>query len=472
MPRATVETVAEGRFARFGLALAAWTERWFPDPLVFAFIGVLFVYVAGIAAGESPSNLALQAGKSFWALIPFTMQMVMVIVGGYVVAATPAVRSAIRTLAGVPKSPKSAVAMIALFGVLTSLLSWGLSLIFGGLLARETAQRVKGLDYRAAGAAGYLGLGTVSMLGLSSSPAMLMATKGSIPPALYQISGLIPLTQTLFLWQSGVTILVLMLASVLVAWLSAPSAQNAKTIEAFELRSEGCASEALEPPSRPGERLEHSPLLSLAVAAILAFYLVNVFATSPQGALAALDLNTYNLMFLTLAIVLHWRPKRFIRAVGDAIPATGGVIIQFPIYAMIFGMISNTGLAERLANFFAGISTHETYSLLVAAYSALLGMFIPSAGSKWVVEAPYVLRAAITNHVHLGWVVQIYNAAEALPNLLNPFWMLPLLGILKLRARDVVGYSALQFLTQTPLVLFLCWVFGRSLEFVAPVITK
>jgi short-chain fatty acids transporter len=88
------------------------------------------------------------------------------------------------------------------------------------------------------------------------------------------------------------------------------------------------------------------------------------------------------------------------------------------------------------------------------------------------VEAPYVLRAAIVNHVHLGWVVQIYNAAEALPNLLNPFWMLPLLGILRLKARDLVGYSALQFMVQAPIVLFLCWFLGRSLEFVAPVIAK
>jgi len=471
MPHVVVEPVTEGRFARFGLALATWTERWFPDPLVFAFIGVLFVYVAGIIAGESPSNLALQAGKSFWALLPFTMQMVMVIVGGYVVAATPLVRSAIRGLAGIPKSPRSAIALIALFGVLTSLLSWGLSLIFGGLLVREMAQRVKGLDYRAAGAAGYLGLGTVSMLGLSSSPAMLMATRGSIPPALYSISGLIPLTQTLFLWQSGVTIAVLVVTSVLVAWLSAPSAKNAKTIDDFGLEFVP-VSDALEPPTRPGERLEHSPILSVLVAAILLFYLINLFATSPQGALAALDLNTYNLMFLAIAILLHWRPKRFLRAVNECIPATGGVIIQFPIYAMIFGMIGGTGLAEKLANFFARISTHETYSLLVAAYSALLGMFVPSAGSKWIVEAPYVLRAAIVNHVHLGWVVQIYNAAEALPNLLNPFWMLPLLGILRLKARDLVGYSALQFMVQAPIVLFLCWFFGRSLEFVAPVISK
>lgn len=469
MPRATADPVSEGRLARFGLALARVTEQWFPDPLVFAFIGVVFVYLIGVVSGENPSNLAIQAGKSFWALIPFTMQMVMVIVGGYVVAATPVVRGAIRAIAGIPNNPRSAVALIALFAALSSLLSWGLSLIFGGMLAKEMAQRVKGLDYRAAGAAGYVGLGTVSMLGLSSSPAMLMATKGSIPPALFNISGLIPLTQTLFLWQSGVTIVILVITSTLIAWLSAPTAANAKTIDDFELRFDA-TSQTLDPPSRPGEKLEHSPLLSILVAAILLFYLVNVFATSSQGALAALDLNTYNLMFVTLGILLHWRPKRFLRAVTECIPATGGVIIQFPIYAMIFGMIGGTGMAEKLADFFARISTHDTYSLLVAAYSALLGMFIPSAGSKWIVEAPYVLRAAITHHVNLGWVVQVYNAAETLPNLLNPFWMLPLLGILRLKARDLVGYTALQFMAQAPIVLFLCWLFGRSMEFIPPVL--
>jgi len=105
---------------------------------------------------------------------------------------------------------------------------------------------------------------------------------------------------------------------------------------------------------------------------------------------------------------------------------------------MILGMIAGTGLNEKLAHV-RNITQHVRR--LVAAYSAGLGVLIPSGGSKWVVEAPYVLEAAVTNRVHLGWVVQIYNASESLPNLINPFWMLPLLGILKLRARDLAGYG-------------------------------
>jgi short-chain fatty acids transporter len=154
--------------------------------------------------------------------------------------------------------------------------------------------------------------------------------------------------------------------------------------------------------------------------------------------------------------------------VAQSVPATGGVLIQFPFYAVIFGMIVGTGINKWLADLFVAITTKETYSLLVAVYSAVLGVFIPSGGSKWVIEAPYVLQAAVQHGVNLGWVVQIYNAAEALPNLLNPFWMLPLLGILHMKARDLVGYSVLQMLIHIPLVFFLCWYFALTIPYVAP----
>ena len=460
--------VVEGRLARLGLALAQWSERWFPDPLVFALIGIVVVFLVGLALGEGAGKLAIQGGKSFWALIPFTMQMVMIIIGGYVVASTPAVYGAIRWLAGVPKTPRGAIALVALFSMLTSLISWGLSLIFSGLYVRELSNRVKGMDYRAAGAAAYLGLGAVWALGLSSSAALLMTTKASIPPALYAISGLIPLTQSLFLWQSLVTAGVLIIVSVLVAYFSAPSAEHAKTAEDYGLTYRPIDM-TLEPKAKPGEWLEYSPLLTILVVLLLGWYLVDVFRSSPQGALAALDLNTYNLIFITVGLLLHWRPKRFLHAVTHAVPATGGVLIQFPFYAVIFGMIAGTGISAWLAQLFARITTQGTYPLLVALYSAVLGVFVPSGGSKWVIEAPYVLQAANLQHVHLGWVVQIYNAAEALPNLINPFWMLPLLGLLRIKARDLVGYGTLQLMVHIPVVFFLCWFFARTIPYLPPI---
>jgi short-chain fatty acids transporter len=467
MPPRKAGATQEQRLVRFGLGLANWSERWFPDPLIFALLGIVVVFVVGLLLHQSPAKLAIQGGKSFWTLVPFTMQMVMIIVGGYVVASTPVVYYLIRQLAGIPKTPRQAVALVALLSMLASLIHWGLSLIISGLFVRELAHRVKGMDYRAAGAAAYLGLGAVWAMGLSSSAAMLMATKSAMPPTLFSISGLIPLTQTLFLWPSVVTTVILIVLSVLIAYLSTPSAESARTAESYGIEYAPIRS-SLEDRSKPGEWLEYSPLLTILVAMLLCWYLVDVFRPSGQSALAKLDLSTYNLIFITIGLLLHWRPKRFMRAVAECVPATGGVIIQFPFYAVIFGMIVGTGIADSLAKLFASISTHNTYPLLVAMYSAVLGVFIPSGGSKWIIEAPYVLQAANLHQVHLGWVVQIYNASEALPNLVNPFWMLPLLGILKLKAGDIVGYGVLQLIVHIPVVFFLCWIFARYLPYLPP----
>ncbi len=457
----------ESPLERFGLGLAAWSEKWFPDAWVFALLGIVFVFLFGIIIGESPVNLAMAGGKQFWVLIPFTMQMAMIIIGGYVVASTPAVYWIIRKVALIPKNGKTAVAWIAFFSMATSLISWGLSLIFSGLLVREMTRRLDDMDYRAAGAAAYLGLGAVWALGLSSSAALMMATKSAIPPKLFEISGLIPLTQTLFIWANFWTMLALLAVSSLIAYFSAPNPSRAKNAKAFGL-SFGQLDMGVEPRQKPGEWLEYSPLLIVIVGAILVYYLIDVFRTSPAGALAALDLNTYNMIFITVGMFLHWRPKRFLKAVAQAVPATGGVLIQFPFYAVIFGMIIGTGINGWLTDLFYKITTQGTYPLLVAVYSAVLGVFIPSGGSKWVVEAPYVLQAANLHHVNLGWVTQIYNAAEALPNLLNPFWMLPLLGLLHVKARDLVGYSVLQLFIHIPLVFFLCWLFAQLIPYVPP----
>jgi short-chain fatty acids transporter len=296
----------------------------------------------------------------------------------------------------------------------------------------------------------------------------MMSTKGAIPPKLFAISGLIPLTQTLFIWPNFWTIVILIGISIVIAYYSAPVPARAKTAEDFGLKFDPIDS-TLEPRQKPGEWFEYSPILIILVGAMLAYYLIDIFGKDPRGPLAALDLNNYNLIFITVGMFLHWRPKRFLKAVAQSVPATGGVLIQFPFYAVIFGMIVGTGINKWLADLFVMITTKETYSLLVAVYSAVLGVFIPSGGSKWVIEAPYVLQAAIQHQVNLGWVVQIYNAAEALPNLLNPFWMLPLLGILHVKARDLVGYAVLQMVIHIPIVFFLCWYFALQIPFVAPI---
>jgi len=261
--------------------------------------------------------------------------------------------------------------------------------------------------------------------------------------------------------------LVLICSSLLVAYLSAP-AHSAKTAEWFGVTQEEETTPDKAGPATKGEWLEYFPLLSIVIALIGFGYLARVLAA--RGPLAALDLNSYNFLFLMAGLLLHWRPRSFTRAVNRAVPATSGVLIQFPFYGGIFGIVTMSPIARNMAHFFVRISSHGTFPLLVSLYSAILGMFVPSGGSKWIIEAPYVLQAAKDLHVHLGWVVQVYNASEALPNLINPFWMLPILGILKVRARDLVGFTALQLMVNSVLVLFLVWFFARTLAYVPPVI--
>jgi short-chain fatty acids transporter len=433
--------------AKLGARLADFSERFFPDAFVFALAAIVIVFLGGLATGVPAVKLTTEFGNGFWSLVNFTMQMAMVIVGGFVVASSPPVARLTRWLASIPKSARGAVAFVAAFAMLSSLLSWGLSLIFTGLLVREVSRRVNA-DYRALGAAAYLGLGSVWALGLSSSAALLQATKSSIPAALLLITGIIPLTQTIFLWQNLVMAAILIAISVTVAYFSAPSEENARVVR-------------FEEPAQSDEESKESPLLSVAIVALMMWYLVLQFRD--KGGIAALDLNNFNFLFLAVGLLLHWRPKSFLRAVSKSIPATAGVLIQFPFYGGIFGMISKTLMAEKLAHVFVAVTTKATFPLVVAIYSAILGMFVPSGGGKWVVEAPYVMAAAKTWHMHLGWTVQIYNAAEALPNLLNPFWMLPLMGILNIRARDLAGYSILQLMFHLPVVLLLAWLFAQTL---------
>ncbi|AMM25980.1 short-chain fatty acid transporter [Variovorax sp. PAMC 28711] len=475
-PTAPVEAPErDGVLTQLGLRFTAWAERWFPDAFVFAAIAVAVVAIAALANGSSPQVIAKSFGDGFWSLIVFTMQMALVAIGGYVVASSPPAARLIARLAAVPGSARQAIAYVAAISVILSLFNWGISLIFSALYARALARRPElRMDYRAAGAAAYLGMGATWALGLSSSAAQLQANASSLPKSILAITGVIPFTETIFLWQSAVMALVLMVVSVAVAWWSTPGANRAVTAQDLGIDLAEPTAAAPSGPRRPGEWLERSPLITLLLCALGFGWLVQEF-TSKSPLIAISSLNTYNLLFLMLGLLLHWRPRSFLDAVSRAVPATSGVIIQFPLYGAIAAMLTaakgdgGITLSDRIAHVFVSISTVDSFAVVMGAYSAVLGFFIPSGGGKWIIEAPYVMQAANDLKVHLGWAVQVYNAAEALPNLINPFWMLPLLGVLALRARDIVGFTFLQLIVHTPLVLFMLWFFARTLTYVAPV---
>src|SRR5918995_3695045 len=203
--------------ARFALRLTAWTERWIPDAFIFALLATLIVVVAGLTATPATLPQIIDAwGNGFWDLIPFTLQMSLIIITGHVLATSAPMRRVIRMIASWPQSPRNAVALVAFFAMFSSWFNWGFSLIFSAVLALEMARRVPGVDYRALAAASFLGLGSIWAQGLSGSAALQMATPGALQPQIREIvanggmvpGGIIPFRDTIFLWQSIVSVVV------------------------------------------------------------------------------------------------------------------------------------------------------------------------------------------------------------------------------------------------------------------------
>lgn len=473
---------AVGVLSRLALRLTDWSERWLPDAFIFALGATVIVVIAGLTAGgASPRRIAEIWGNGFWSLLPFTLQMVLVVVTGSVVATAAPVRRAIDALAAIPKTPRAATVFVAVAAMLTSWLNWGFGLVFGAVLARAVARRVAGVDYRTLAATTLLGLGSIWAQGLSGSAALQMATPGMLQPAIRDIvehgggpaaaavpGGLIPLAHTIFLWQSLLAVAIEIVAVATLVWFITPTGAAARTAHDLGVSLDEPSDAAPPEPPRatltPGERMEHATWLSLVVVVLAGAYLVFAVVTAPSPT-AAITLNTLNLFFLAAGFALHRTPARLMRAFREAVPATWGLILQFPFYAGIAAIITDTHLNARIAALFTSVATRETYPALLAAYSAFLGVFVPSGGSKWVLEAPYVLQAAHDLKVHLGWVVAVYDLGEALANLIQPFWMLPVLGMLGLRARDIMGTTFTVFVFLVPLVLILVTVLGATLPY-------
>jgi short-chain fatty acids transporter len=465
-----------GVVARMALAMTAWTERWVPDAFIFALLATVIVFGAALAFTPSRLPQIVDAwGNGFWDLIPFTLQMSLIIITGHVLATSAPMGRAIRVIAQWPQTPRGAVALVTFFALVSSWFNWGFSLIFSAVLAREVARRVGGVDYRALAAASFLGLGSIWAQGLSGSAALQMASPGALQPQIRDIvsnggmvpDGIIPFSDTIFLWQSLVSVVIEIIVVTTVMWLATPPAARAKT--ARDLGIDLGRTELPDPPMPPkpmppGAWLEHSALLMVLVVGAGVFYLARYFMRAPEP-LNAINLNVLNLAFLLVGFLLHRTPARLMHAVQAATPAIWGVVLQFPFYAGIAAVITTTHLNDRLANAFVSVSTPTTYPAVVAVYSAILGVFVPSGGSKWVIEAPYVMAAAHELQVHLGWMVAAYDLGEAVANLVQPFWMLPILGMFGLRARDVMGYTFVVFLALTPVVILLVTVLGLTLRY-------
>jgi short-chain fatty acids transporter len=422
---------------RIASALTRWSTRWVPDSWVIAVILTVVAAVAAVlATGQTPLAVVGFWGDGLWELLAFGMQMAIVIVSGYILAETPVFRRGLEKLATLATGPRSAVALMALTSLLLAWVNWGLSLIGSGVFAKTLARRVPQADFRLLVASAYLGLGCLWHAGLSASAPLLVATEGHF---LVKQVGVIPVTQTIFHPFNLLLSLAVIVVMTTVAVVAHPPAAESDTLTDPEPPSHALPA---RPAHTPAERLEQSPVINWVIGGAGLLWLVQYLAA--KGA-AGINLNVVNLFFLSLGVLLHGTPQRFLKAAEEAGHHVWGIVVQFPLYGGIFGIIKYSGLQDIASVWFAGATTPALYPLFVTWYSGVLNYLIPSGGAKWAVEAPYVLQAAQTMGASVPATVLAYAWGDMLTDIIQPFWAIPLLGLAKLQFRDIMGYALLFF---------------------------
>ncbi|MEQ8453662.1 MAG: TIGR00366 family protein [Sandaracinaceae bacterium] len=427
-------------------------ERFFhattPDPFVLAVGLTLVVFgLAALTTGTSPLDVvrAWQGDAGFWSLLAFSMQMVLILVTGHALAATRPVRAGITWLARLPRTGAQAAALVAAVSIACALLNWGLGLIVGALLARDVGRacRARGIEahYPLLVASGYAGL-MCWHGGFSGTAPLKMTTAPDVERFLgAELAATVepvPFTDTVLgvenlLVSGGLLVLIPTLC-----FLLAPK-EGVSPIDAY-VPAEEEAPEPERAATTVPERIERSPWAMLLIAIPLAAAVVVWFVDVGIG---ALDPNAINLLFLTLGLLLHGSLARYAAAIGEATKGAAGIVLQFPFYAGIMGVMRSTGLAREVAGWLASHASAETYGVVTFLSAGLVNLFVPSGGGQWAVQGPIAVEAARELGLPLEQVIMAVAYGDQWTNMLQPFWALPLLAITGIKARDILGYTAL-----------------------------
>ncbi|WP_299971148.1 short-chain fatty acid transporter [uncultured Roseobacter sp.] len=409
-------------------------ERYLPDPFVLVMILTLIVMVAAVTTqGTGPLEVAQMWGDGFWALLQFSMQMLFVLVAGYMMASTPLVRGLLAKLAGRATTAGGAIVLVSVVSLAASWLNWGFGLVVGALFAKEIARVVK-VDYRLLIASAYSGF-MIWHGGISGSVPLSIATEGH--PFVDQI-GVIDTSQTIFSSFNLIIVLALFITVPLVNLMMLPSAKDQVLIDPALLDETETSDSTSD---RPAERLETSPVLNWLIGAVGAVWLVAHFFGG-----GGISLNVVNFLFLTLAILLHGSPRSLLNSLDDGIKGGAGIVIQFPFYAGIMGIMVQSGLAASVSEAMVSVATETTFAFWAFLSAGLVNFFVPSGGGQWAVQAPVVLPAAEAIGVDPARAAMAVAWGDAWTNMIQPFWALPLLGIAGLRAKDVMGFCVVHLL--------------------------
>ncbi len=427
---------------RAAMRLNRAAEKWLPSALGIAVVLTFVCLAAALLFGFSDLSFGARVtasarawGGGLSGLLSFAMQMCLVMLTGHMVATSTPFRRALAVLAAVPRTPRQTVAWTALVSMLLSLLNWGVSIIGSAVLVRAIASRRRDTDYRLLVAAAYLGLGCTWHAGLSASAPLVAAAPKNDFVAQGFLAAPVPAAETLGSPVNlGLTLMTVVLMTALVMLLHPPAGEAVVT-EPRGSEEEGEVEPALG--------FDRSRLVAFGLAAALWGYLAVAFA---HAGWAALDINAVNVAFIALALLLHGSLASFGRAATTGAKYLHGIIIQFPLYAGMGALIKESGLAARIAGFVVEHSSAATYPLFVYWYSGLVNYFIPSGGSKFAIEAPYLFPAAAELGVSPATVILACAWGDMMTDIIQPFWAIPLLAVVRLEFRDIAGYCAVLFL--------------------------
>lgn len=420
---------------------ANFIQKFLPDPFIFCIILTIFVFIVAMPmTGQGPLEMIQHWGNGVWGLLLFSMQMALVLVLGSAMATAPIIHKGLKKLASIPKTPVQAVFFITFVAVIVDWLNWGFGLIVSAILAKEIAKQVKKVDYRLLIAASYSGFvvwhggisGSVPLTVAAVTEAVTAQTNGVLTESL-------PVSTTVFSpWNLAISVAILIILPLLNAKMH-PAPEEVVAVDPALLVDEEIQ---VKKPETPAEKLENSVIMSGLIVLLGAAYIIQLIISGSFE----LSLNTVNLIFLILGIAFHGTPINYVRAVGEAAKSASGIILQFPFYAGIQGLmvganaVTGASFAGVISQAFVSVANQITFPLFTFLSAGIVNFFVPSGGGQWAVQAPIMMPAGQALGVSPSLTAMAIAWGDAWTNLLQPFWALPALGIAKLGARDIMGY--------------------------------
>lgn len=408
-------------------------HRLLPDPLIFAILLTLLVFGMSVAlTPKTPVDMINIWGDGFWNLLKFAMQMALVLVTGHALASSAPVSRGMKAMASLAQTPGQGVMLVTFVAAIACAINWGFGLVLGAMFAREVARRIPKSDYSLLIACAYIGFLTWHG-GLSGSVPLIAATAGN---PMEKTVGLIPVGHTLLTHYNIFITAALILTLPFLTRMMLRKESEIIPVDPALLKEEPSFQRVLGPSASIAERMEESRLLAIVVSGACFAYLgVRSFSGGIK-----VDIDTVNLLFLAIGMLLHRTPMAYARAIGAAARGTAGIMIQFPFYAGIQLMMEKSGLGGIITNWFIAVANKDTFPFLAFLSSGLINFAVPSGGGHWVVQGPFVMPAAQSLGADLGKSAMAIAYGEAWMNMAQPFWALPALAIAGLGVRDIMGY--------------------------------